>query len=173
MVSWASNFVLFCFIIVESWNLLEMFYLATIILLAVAVTSQNADSQNPLAIPWRPGHPAPTIRCQSGEEERFINVQCIRAPCPPIRETRNCLLTPKLVGCPPHCAPCRLLCKKGFHCVCGKCLPVGAAIPNHDVPDPETGTTDKDAGISKQAEWRHKELPDILSPQSIILKQYL
>ena len=24
----------------------------------------------------------------------------------------------------------------GFHCVCGKCLPVVAAIPNHDVPDP-------------------------------------
>ena len=38
----------------------------------------------------------------------------------------------------------------------------------------ETGTTDQDAGISKQAEWRHVELPDdILSPQSIILKQYL
>ena len=84
------------------------------------------------------GNPATLHRPSDANLERFINVQCIRAPCPPIRETRNCLLTPKLEGCP-HCAPCKLLCKKGLHCVCGKCIGVPVPVPvvhQHAIPEP-------------------------------------
>lgn len=60
------------------------------------------------------------IQCQPGDEEAFFPGDCTKAPCPPVRISRNCLQNPPTAGCP--CDTCKEPCKDGETCECGQCI---------------------------------------------------